>query len=84
MPRPDVAQLDEQIERLREGGTLTENEVKVLCDKVSDVHCMVRSMLWPMIIGWFAFSPLLIIYQPFGPLHINVYYYFPLIILISL
>ena len=37
MPRPDVAQLDEQIERLREGGTLTENEVKVLCDKVSDV-----------------------------------------------
>ena len=45
MPRPDVAQLDEQIERLREGGTLTENEVKVLCDKVSDVHCMVRSIV---------------------------------------
>ena len=35
MPRPDVDQLDEQIERLRGGGTLTENEVKVLCDKVS-------------------------------------------------
>ena len=40
MPRPDVAQLDEQIERLREGGTFTENEVKVLCDKVSDVYAM--------------------------------------------
>jgi hypothetical protein len=36
MPRPDVDQLDEQIERLRGGGTLTENEVKVLCDKVSE------------------------------------------------
>ena len=35
MPRPDVDQLDEQIERLRTGGTLSENEVKVLCDKVS-------------------------------------------------
>lgn len=41
MPRPDVAQLDEQIERLRGGGTLTENEVKVLCDKVSDVYCAI-------------------------------------------
>jgi hypothetical protein len=28
-------QLDEQIERLRGGGTLSENEVKALCDKVS-------------------------------------------------
>ena len=36
MPRPDVDQLDEQIERLRGGGTLTENEVKVLCDKVRE------------------------------------------------
>jgi len=35
MPRPDVDMLDEQIGRLRSGGTLTENEVKVLCDKVS-------------------------------------------------
>ena len=34
MPRPDVDQLDEQIGRLRGGGTLSENEVKVLCDKV--------------------------------------------------
>jgi hypothetical protein len=34
MPRPDVDQLDSQIARLRGGGTLTENEVKVLCDKV--------------------------------------------------
>ena len=34
MPRPDVDQLDEQIDTLRSGGTLTENEVKVLCDKV--------------------------------------------------
>ena len=35
MPRPDVDQLDEQIERIRGGGALTENEVKVLCDKVN-------------------------------------------------
>ena len=85
MPRPDVAQLDEQIERLREGGTLTENEVKVLCDKVSDVYGM-RSIVMANDnkLGWFAFSSTLIIYQPFGPLYINVYYYFPLIILISL
>lgn len=26
--------IDEHIERLRNGGTLTENEVKVLCEKV--------------------------------------------------
>lgn len=39
MPRPDVDQLDEQIERLRNGGTLTENEVKVLCDKVRSLCC---------------------------------------------
>jgi len=30
------AKLDQQIERLREGDTLTENEVKVLCDKVRE------------------------------------------------
>jgi hypothetical protein len=29
------AELDEQIERLRKGDTLPENEVKVLCNKVS-------------------------------------------------
>lgn len=29
------AQVEEHIERLREGNTLTENEVKALCDKVS-------------------------------------------------
>lgn len=28
-------ELDEQIERLRKGGTLSENEVKALCEKVS-------------------------------------------------
>lgn len=28
-------ELDEQIERLRKGDTLAENEVKALCDKVS-------------------------------------------------
>ncbi len=39
MPRPDVDQLDSQIARLRSGGTLTENEVKVLCDKVSIEFC---------------------------------------------
>jgi hypothetical protein len=30
----DIATLDEKIERLRVGDTLTENEVKALCDKV--------------------------------------------------
>jgi len=30
----NLAQLDEQIDRLRGGGTLSENEVKALCDKV--------------------------------------------------
>ena len=29
------AEIDEQIERLRKGDTLAENEVKALCDKVS-------------------------------------------------
>ncbi len=33
--RGDIDSLDEQIERLRNGGTLMENEVKILCDKVS-------------------------------------------------
>jgi hypothetical protein len=28
-------EIDGQIERLRTGGTLSENEVKALCDKVS-------------------------------------------------
>eukprot|EP00985_Skeletonema_marinoi_P022708 scaffold14637_cov141-Skeletonema_marinoi.AAC.6 len=37
MPRPDVDQLDSQIARLRSGGTLTENEVKVLCDKAKEI-----------------------------------------------
>lgn len=31
----DIGQLDEQIERLRSGGTLSENEVKALCETVS-------------------------------------------------
>ena len=30
--------LDEQIERLRKGDTLLENEVKALCDKVSNAE----------------------------------------------
>jgi hypothetical protein len=30
----DTSKLDEQISLLREGNTLTENEVKALCDKV--------------------------------------------------
>jgi hypothetical protein len=30
----DLAKLDEHIERLRKGDTLTENEVKALCEKV--------------------------------------------------
>lgn len=29
--------LDEQIERMKGGGTLSENEVKILCDRVSSV-----------------------------------------------
>jgi len=31
----DVAHLDAQIERLRDGNTLSEHEVNALCDKVS-------------------------------------------------
>jgi hypothetical protein len=31
-----TAEVDEQIERLRKGDTLAENEVKALCDKVSE------------------------------------------------
>jgi Calcineurin-like phosphoesterase len=31
----DTSNLDAQIDRLREGGTLSEHEVKALCDKVS-------------------------------------------------
>lgn len=30
-----ATELDEQIERLRKGDTLAENEVKALCEKVS-------------------------------------------------
>ena len=33
MARPTI-DIDEQIDRLRAGGTLTENEVKALCEKV--------------------------------------------------
>lgn len=33
--RMTVAELDEQIERLRQGDTLAENEVKALCERVS-------------------------------------------------
>jgi hypothetical protein len=33
----DIAKLDEHIQSLREGNTLTENEVKQLCEKVSHV-----------------------------------------------
>ena len=31
----DAETLDERIEKLRNGDTLTENEVRALCDKVS-------------------------------------------------
>jgi hypothetical protein len=34
----DLAKLDEHIERLRKGDTLTENEVKALCEKVRPQH----------------------------------------------
>jgi hypothetical protein len=33
----EIAYLDSQIEKLRIGGTLTENEVRVLCEKVSSM-----------------------------------------------
>ena len=35
-----TADLDDQIERLRKGDTLPENQVKLLCDKVSDTLCV--------------------------------------------
>lgn len=39
----DIGQLDEQIERLRGGGTLSENEVRALCETVRwgypRLHC---------------------------------------------
>lgn len=47
--RGDIDHLDEQIDRLRNGGTLTENEVKILCDKVSSVCAlpvMIMDMRW--------------------------------------
>ena len=40
MARPTI-DIDEQIDRLRAGGTLTENEVKALCDKVR-LHAVTR------------------------------------------
>jgi hypothetical protein len=45
--RGDIDNLDEQIDRLRNGGTLTENEVKILCDKVSST-CMI---FWSGLLG---------------------------------
>jgi hypothetical protein len=33
------SEIDEQIERLRKGDTLAENEVKALCEKVSMALC---------------------------------------------
>jgi hypothetical protein len=45
-----ASELDEQIERLRKGDTLAENEVKALCEKVSGAQ-------WSLsygIISWFA------------------------------
>lgn len=51
MPRPDVDQLDEQIERLRGGGTLTENEVKVLCDKVYNAREFNMFYAWMLFVS---------------------------------
>ena len=34
-----ISQIDEHIERVRAGGSLSENEVKELCDKVSLSGC---------------------------------------------
>jgi hypothetical protein len=35
MTGDSIELLDEQIERMKGGGTLSENEVKILCDRVS-------------------------------------------------
>ncbi len=34
-----IAELDEQIARLKDGGTLTEKEVEILCERVSSGGC---------------------------------------------
>jgi len=34
-----IAELDEQIARLKDGGTLTEKEVEILCERVSAGGC---------------------------------------------
>lgn len=36
MTGDSIELLDEQIERMKGGGTLSENEVKILCDRVSE------------------------------------------------
>lgn len=38
----DMSKLDSHIERLRTGDTLTENEVKALCEKVRKHLCGAR------------------------------------------
>ena len=43
----DASLLDDHIERLRGGDTLTENEVKALCDKVSEHPCLIRTVSTP-------------------------------------
>jgi hypothetical protein len=47
-----TAEIDEQIERLRKGGTLAENEVKALCDKVSIMIVSELSRLFSLWVDW--------------------------------
>jgi hypothetical protein len=50
----DTAKLDEQISSLREGNTLTENEVKALCEKVSsrEIYAMTDTVFFTRKIFW--------------------------------
>lgn len=44
-----LSEIDEQIERLRKGDTLAENEVKALCEKVSQPLCSGRPSKFPFL-----------------------------------
>jgi len=49
----EIAKLDEHIQSLREGNTLTENEVKALCEKVRyRMTCLFLQTLWLVCYFW--------------------------------
>lgn len=53
----EIAKLDEHIQALREGNTLTENEVKALCDKVrarKQANCKMNG--WAAAVDGFRFT----------------------------